>query len=190
MINNSKKIIKKLDNPIAPRYINNVLGICKAYTTRVGEGPFPTELDGELAHYIRERGHEYGTVTKRPRRVGYLDCVALNYARRVSGINYLSLMLFDVLSGVKELKICYAYELDGKVINTMPATIDELNRVKPLYVEMEGWDEDITHVTSFDELPENAKKYLKKIEELTKCEVVIFSVGPDRKQTIRLKEFF
>ena len=179
-----------LNAGIAPRYINNVLGICKAYTTRVGEGPFPTEIDGELANYIRERGHEYGTVTKRPRRVGYLDCVALNYARRVSGINYLSLMLFDVLSGIKKLKICYAYELDGKVLNTMPATIDELNRVKPLYVEMDGWDEDITHVTSFDELPENAKKYLKKIEELTKCEVVIFSVGPDRKQTIRLKEFF
>ncbi len=179
-----------LNAGIAPRYINNVLGICKAYTTRVGEGPFPTEIDGELANYIRERGHEYGTVTKRPRRVGYLDCVALNYARRVSGINYLSLMLFDVLSGIKKLKICYAYELDGKVLNTMPATIDELNRVKPLYVEMDGWDEDITHVSSFDELPENAKKYLKKIEELTKCEVVIFSVGPDRKQTIRLKEFF
>ena len=179
-----------LNAGIAPRYINNVLGICKAYTTRVGEGPFPTEIDGELANYIRERGHEYGTVTKRPRRVGYLDCVALNYARRVSGINYLSLMLFDVLSGIKKLKICYAYELDGKVINTMPATIDELERVTPLYVEMDGWDEDITHVTSFDELPLNAQKYLRKIEELTKCEVVIFSVGPDRKQTIRLKDFF
>ena len=179
-----------LNAGIAPRYINNVLGICKAYTTRVGEGPFPTEIEGELANYIRERGHEYGTVTKRPRRVGYLDCVALNYARRVSGINYLSLMLFDVLSGIKKLKICYAYELDGKVINTMPATIDELERVKPLYIEMDGWDEDITHVTSFDELPLNAQKYLRKIEELTKCEVVIFSVGPDRKQTIRLKDFF
>ena len=179
-----------LNAGIAPRYIDNVLGICKAYTTRVGEGPFPTEIHDELADYIRERGHEYGTVTKRPRRVGYLDCVALNYARRVSGINYLSLMLFDVLSGIKKLKICYAYELDGKVINTMPATLEELYRVKPLYVEMDGWDEDITHVTSFDELPENAKKYLRKIEELTKSEVVIFSVGPDRKQTIRLKDFF
>ena len=179
-----------LNAGIAPRYIDNVLGICKAYTTRVGEGPFPTEIHDELADYIRERGHEYGTVTKRPRRVGYLDCVALNYARRVSGINYLSLMLFDVLSGIKKLKICYAYELDGKVINTMPATLEDLYRVKPLYVEMDGWDEDITHVTSFDELPENAKKYLRKIEELTKSEVVIFSVGPDRKQTIRLKDFF
>ena len=179
-----------LNAGIAPKYINNVLGICKAYTTRVGEGPFPTELHDELADYIRERGHEYGTVTKRPRRVGYLDCVALNYARRVSGINYLSLMLFDVLSGIKTLKICYAYELDGQILKTMPATLTELERVKPVYVEMPGWDEDITHVTSFDELPENAKKYLRKIEELTKCEVVIFSVGPDRKQTIKLKEIF
>ncbi len=179
-----------LNSGIAPRNIQNVLGICKAYTTRVGEGPFPTEIDGELAHYIRERGHEYGTVTKRPRRVGYLDCVALNYARRVSGINYLSLMLFDVLSGLKELKICYAYELDGQVINTIPATLAELERCKPLYVTLPGFDEDITHVTSFDELPENAKNYIRKIEELTKTEVVLFSVGPDRKQTIRLKEFF
>ena len=179
-----------LNSGIAPRNIQNVLGICKAYTTRVGEGPFPTEIDGELAHYIRERGHEYGTVTKRPRRVGYLDCVALNYARRVSGINYLSLMLFDVLSGLKELKICYAYELNGQVINTIPATLAELERCKPLYVTLPGFDEDITHVTSFDELPENAKNYIRKIEELTKTEVVLFSVGPDRKQTIRLKEFF
>ena len=179
-----------LNAGIAPRYINNVLGICKAYTTRVGEGPFPTELDGDLAHYIRERGHEYGTVTKRPRRVGYLDCVALNYARRVSGINYLALMLFDVLSGLDEIKICYAYELDGKKINTVPATLSELERVKPLYVTMKGWKEDITNVKSFDELPLNAQLYLRKIEELTKTEIVLFSVGPDRLQTIKLKDIF
>ena len=179
-----------LNSGIAPRYINNVLGICKAYTTRVGEGPFPTEIDGELATYIRERGHEYGTVTKRPRRVGWLDCVALNYARRVSGINYLSLMLFDVLSGLKEIKICYEYKLDGKAIKTMPATLEELQRVEPQYITMPGWDEDITKVTSFDELPVNAQNYIRKIEELTKSEVVIFSVGPDRLQTIRLKDFF
>ena len=179
-----------LNSGIAPRYINNVLGICKAYTTRVGEGPFPTEIDGELATYIRERGHEYGTVTKRPRRVGWLDCVALNYARRVSGINYLSLMLFDVLSGLKEIKICYEYKLDGKTIKTMPATLEELQKVEPQYITMPGWDEDITKVTSFDELPVNAQNYIRKIEELTKSEVVIFSVGPDRLQTIRLKDFF
>ena len=179
-----------LNAGIAPRYIDNVLGICKAYTTRVGEGPFPTELDGDLAHFIRERGHEYGTVTKRPRRVGYLDCVALNYARRVSGINYLALMLFDVLSGLETMKICYAYELDGKEIHTVPATLDEYTRCKPLYIELPGWKEDITTVTSFEELPIAAQNYLKKIEELTKTEIVLFSVGPDRKQTIKLKDFF
>ncbi len=179
-----------LNAGIAAKNINNVLGICKAYTTRVGEGPFPTEIEGELAGYIRERGHEYGTVTKRPRRVGYLDCVALNYARRVAGINYLSLMLFDVLSGLDKIKICYAYSLDGKIINTVPASLDEYYRCKPIYLEMDGWNEDISNVRSFEELPLNAQKYLRKIEELTKTEIVIFSVGPDRLQTIKLKEFF
>ena len=179
-----------LNTGIAPRYIDTVLGICKAYNTRVGEGPFPTEIEGDLATYIRERGHEYGTVTKRPRRVGYLDAVALNHARRVSGVNYLSLMLFDVLSGLKTLKICYAYELDGKQINYVPATISELERVKPVYVELPGFDEDITKVTSFDELPENAKAYIRKVEELTKTKVAMFSVGPDRKQTIQLVDLF
>ena len=175
---------------VAPRYITDVLGICKAYTTRVGEGPFPTELDGELASYIRERGHEYGTVTKRPRRVGYLDCVALNYARRISGINHLALMLFDVLSGLDTLKICYAYELDGKKIETIPATTYDYTRVKPLYIELPGWKEDITQVKSFDELPLNAQNYIRKVEELTKIKVSLFSVGPDRKQTILLEELF
>ena len=175
---------------IAPKYINNVLGICKAYTTRVGEGPFPTEIEGDMANYIRERGHEYGTVTKRPRRIGWLDCVTLNYARRVSGINYLAIMLLDVLSGVDKINICYAYKLDGEIINSVPSTLMELEKVEPLFVTLDGWKEDITNVTSFDELPENAKKYIRKIEELTKAEVALFSVGPDRKQTIKLKELF
>ena len=179
-----------LDCGIAPNLINDVLGICKAYNTRVGSGPFPTEIKGELANYIRERGHEYGTVTKRPRRVGWLDCVALNYARRVSGINYLSLMLFDVLTGLDEIKICYAYELDGKEINNIPATLSELERCKPLYVTLKGWKEDITNVTSFDELPKEAQNYIRKIEELSNTKVAIFSVGPDRNQTIILKEIF
>lgn len=175
---------------VAPRYIDDVLGICKAYNTRVGEGPFPTELHNELADYIREKGHEYGTVTKRPRRVGYLDCVALNYARRISGINHLAIMLFDVLTGIEKLKICYAYELDGKVINTVPSTTYDYERVKPLYIEMEGWTEDITNVKSFEELPINAQKYLLKIEELTGIKIALFSVGPDRNQTIQLEELF
>ncbi len=175
---------------IAPKYVDNILGICKAYTTRVGEGPFPTEIEDEIASYIRERGHEYGTVTKRPRRVGWLDCVELNYARRVSGINYLSLMLLDVLTGLDEIKICYAYEVDGKEINYMPPTIKELNKVQAKYITLKGWNEDISDIKSFDKLPENAKIYIRKIEELTKASVALISVGPDRSQTIKVKEIF
>ncbi len=179
-----------LNAGIAPRYVDNVLGVCKAYTTRVGEGPFPTELDGEVADYIRERGHEYGTVTGRPRRVGWLDAVVLNHTRRVSGINYLALMLFDVLSGLDTVKICVAYELDGKRIETMPATIPQFQRCKPVYIELPGWKEDISGIKSFDELPQAAKNYVRKIEELTRTEVAVLSVGPDRLQTVTLKDIF
>ena len=179
-----------LNAGIAPRYVDNVLGVCKAYTTRVGEGPFPTELDGEVADYIRERGHEYGTVTGRPRRVGWLDAVVLNHTRRVSGINYLALMLFDVLSGLDTVKICVAYELDGKRIETMPATIPQFQRCKPVYIELPGWKEDISGIKSFDELPQAAKIYVRKIEELTRTEVAVLSVGPDRLQTVTLKDIF
>ncbi|HHT61901.1 MAG: adenylosuccinate synthase [Paludibacteraceae bacterium] len=179
-----------LGTGLAPRYIDKALGICKAYTTRVGGGPFPTELDGDIAHYIRERGHEYGTVTGRPRRVGYLDAVGLRHACRISGINYLSIMLFDVLSGLETVKICNAYELDGETIDYVPSTLNKLQRCKPVYIEMPGWKEEVTAVRNFDDLPANAKNYLKKIEELTKTEIVIVSVGPDRTQTIQLKTIF
>lgn len=179
-----------LNTGIAPKYIENVLGICKAYTTRVGEGPFPTEISGELASYIRERGHEYGTVTKRPRRVGYLDAVVLKNAVRVSGLNYLALMLLDVLTGVEELKICVGYDLDGKVIDYIPGVLSQFKKCKPVYITLPGWKEDITNVKCFEELPQNAKNYLRKIEEVTETKVVIFSVGPDRKQTIEMIELF
>ncbi|MCQ2383882.1 MAG: adenylosuccinate synthase [Paludibacteraceae bacterium] len=175
---------------IAPKYIDHALGICKAYTTRVGAGPFPTEIDGPLADQIRERGHEFGTVTGRPRRVGYLDTVALRHACMVSGIDFLSVMLFDVLSGLETIKICDAYELDGKLIDYVPSTLSDYERCKPHYVEMKGWQEDITNVRNYDELPESAKAYLSKIEELTGVEVAVISVGPDRTQTIQRREFF
>lgn len=175
---------------IPPYTINKVLGIAKAYTTRVGEGPFPSELHNELGNYIRERGHEYGTVTHRPRRVGYLDTVVLNHAIRVSGINYLAVMLFDVLSGVEDLKICYAYELNGKVIDYIPSTLSDYEKCKPLYIKMKPWYEDLSNVKSYDELPENAKNYLNKISMLTGKEIAIFSVGPDRNQTIVMKDLF
>ena len=175
---------------LAPRYIDKALGICKAYTTRVGAGPFPTEIEGDLANYIRERGHEYGTVTGRPRRVGYLDAVALRHACRVSGINYLSIMLFDVLSGLKTVKICTGYELDGKEIDYVPAKLSALERCKPIFIELPGWDEEITDIRDYEKLPNNAKQYLRKIEELTNTEIAIVSVGPDRTQTIIKKDIF
>lgn len=175
---------------IAPKYIDHALGICKAYTTRVGAGPFPTEIDGPLADQIRERGHEFGTVTGRPRRVGYLDTVALRHACMVSGIDFLSVMLFDVLSGLETIKICDAYELDGKLIDYVPSTLSDYERCKPHYVELKGWQEDITNVRNYEDLPETAKAYLSKIEELAGVEVAVISVGPDRTQTIQRREFF
>lgn len=178
---------------IAPQWIDNVLGVAKAYCTRVGAGPFPTELFDELAHEIREKGHEYGTVTGRPRRIGWFDGVVARYTAQLAGITNWSLMLFDVLSGLKNVKICTHYELDGKIIDTPPSTISKLERCKPVYIELPGWDEDITNLTNYDQLPQNAKNYVKKIEELTGVPVGVISVGPDRRQTIivdeKLKEF-
>lgn len=175
---------------IGPGYVDGSIGIVKAYTTRVGSGPFPTELFNETADTIREVGHEYGTVTKRPRRIGWFDAVVVNQARRMSSLTGISLMLLDVLTGIDELKICTAYKLDGKIIKVLPATIKDIERVEAVYESMPGWQEDITGVTSFDELPVNCQNYLRRIEELIKCPVAIFSVGPDRKQTVVLKEIF
>lgn len=175
---------------LPPRLIDRSLGICKAYNTRVGAGAFPTELSGELADYIRERGREFGTVTGRPRRVGYLDTVALRHACRISGINSLAVMLFDVLSGVKELKICRAYRLNGKEIDYIPSVLSDYEKCEPVYIDMPTWSEEITSCRSYDELPANAKAYLKKIEELTLTPISHVSVGPDRLQTIEIDPDF
>lgn len=173
---------------IAPKWVDNVLGVAKAYCTRVGEGPFPTELHDERAHEIREKGHEYGTVTGRPRRVGWFDAVVARYTSRLAGINYWALMLFDVLSGLDKVAICTGYEVDGKPVDTPPSTISGLARVKPVLVEMDGWKEDISDCKSFDELPDAAKAYVRKIEEVTGVKVGIISVGADRSKTIILDE--
>lgn len=178
---------------VAPRYVDNVLGVAKAYCTRVGEGPFPTELFDATADIIRERGHEYGTVTGRPRRVGWFDAVVANYTRRLAGIDRWALMLFDVLSGLDKVYICMAYSLDGKIIDTVPSTIAEFARCKPILTEMEGWKEDISDATSLEELPEAARAYIRKVEELTGAPVGMVSVGADRNRTIvtdeTLKQF-
>ncbi len=169
---------------LGPKNITDCIGIMKVYTTRVGQGAFPTEIDGNLAHQIREAGHEYGTVTKRPRRIGWFDAVVASQSRRMSSLSGLALMLVDVLSGIKELKICTAYKLDGHIIHHLPSTIQELERVEPIYETMLGWEENLSNITSFEQLPENCQKYLNRISELVKCPIYLFSVGPDRKQTI------
>lgn len=169
---------------IAPQWIKEVVGVAKAYCTRVGSGPFPTELHDEIGDGIRERGHEYGTVTGRPRRIGWFDAVVGRYTAELGGITRWALMLLDVLSGLETIKICVAYELDGKQIQSPPSTIASLERCKPIYIEMPGWKEDITRIKNFEELPENAKAYVRKIEEVTGTKVGMISVGPDREQTI------
>lgn len=173
---------------VGPNKINTVVGICKAYSTRVGAGPFPTELTDEIGDQIRETGHEYGTVTGRPRRVGWFDSVAMRHARRVSGLSCLSLNLLDVLTGLKTVKICKAYKLDEKEIDYYPASLKELDRCEPVYEELPGWDEDITGVKKFEDLPVNAQNYLKRISELSETPLATVSVGADRIQTIIVKD--
>ncbi|AVN64128.1 MULTISPECIES: adenylosuccinate synthase [Mesoplasma] len=173
---------------ISHKLINNTLGVVKAYSTRVGAGAFPTELLNEVGDGIRERGHEYGSNTKRPRRVGWLDLVALKHAIRTSGIDYLFITLLDVLSGVEELLICDKYILNGEEINYIPATSSKHKKCKANYISMPGWKEDITKVKHFEELPLNAKNYLNKIAEICEVEITGFSVGPDRLQTVITKE--
>lgn len=173
---------------IAPRWIDEVVGVAKSYCTRVGEGAFPTEIFGETADAIRERGHEYGTVTGRPRRIGWFDGVVARYTSRLAGISCWALMLFDVLSGLDKVRICTGYEIDGKPVKNPPCTVSQLARVKPVFVEMDGWKEDISDCKSFDELPEAAKAYVRKIEEVTGTKVGIISVGADRSKTIIMDE--
>lgn len=168
---------------IGPNRIDNVIGVCKAYTSRVGEGPFPTELKDATGDHIREVGHEYGVVTKRPRRIGWFDSVVLRHSARVSGFTHLSLNCLDILTGIKTLKICTAYKLDGKEIDDYPATLKELNKCQAVYEELPGWDEDITKAKTLADLPENAENYIKRISELVHVPLATFSVGPDREQT-------
>lgn len=173
---------------IAPKWVENVVGVAKAYCTRVGAGPFPTEIFGDMAHAIREKGHEYGTVTGRPRRIGWFDAVVARYTARLAGTDFWSLMLLDVLSGLEKLYICTAYECEGEILQSPPSTISRLEKCKPVYEELPGWSEDITGVRHFDDLPENAKNYVRRIGELSGVPAGMISVGPDRSQTIVMAE--
>ncbi|GIW48584.1 MAG: adenylosuccinate synthetase [Caloramator sp.] len=172
---------------IGPTMVSNAIGVCKAYTTRVGKGPFPTELFDEMGDYIREKGFEYGTTTGRARRCGWLDLVILKYAVRISGLTSLAITKLDTLANIDKIKVCVGYELDGNVIDYFPASLDDLERCKPIYREFDGWDSSVEKAKNFDDLHENAKKYLRFIEEYTDTRVSIVSVGPNRKSNYSCK---
>ena len=173
---------------IGPNMITNAVGITKAYTTRVGKGPFPTELLDETGEWIREKGHEYGVTTGRSRRCGWLDLVIVKTAVRVSGLTSLAVTKIDTLAGLDTLKVCVGYKFDGKVIDYFPASLEDLAKCEPVYEEFAGWGEEVANARSYDELPENAKKYLERIEEFTETKISIVSVGPKRDQTMRVKD--
>ncbi|KRE48954.1 adenylosuccinate synthase [Paenibacillus sp. Soil724D2] len=175
---------------VGPTKIQQVIGVAKAYTTRVGDGPFPTELRNEIGDHIREIGHEYGTTTGRPRRVGWFDSVVVRHARRVSGITGLSLHSIDVLTGITSLKICTAYQYIDDVMESFPANLNILAGCEPIYEELPGWSEDITGVKSMEDLPANARHFIERISVLSGIPVSIFSVGPDRDQTIVMNQVF
>jgi adenylosuccinate synthase len=169
---------------VPERAITKMIGVVKAYTTRVGGGPFPTELNNEIGQHIRDVGHEYGTVTGRPRRCGWFDAVAAGYGARISGVDCLSVMLLDVLSGLDELKVCEAYEINGERTTDFPSHVGRLAQVRPVYRTLPGWKCEISHIRKLADLPANARRYVDTIAELLNSRVEIISVGPDREQTI------
>lgn len=175
---------------VGPTAINEVLGITKAYTTRVGKGPFPTELNDETGSFLREKGFEFGTTTGRPRRCGWLDMVILKYSARINGLTSIALTKLDTLTGLKTIKICVGYNCNGEIIEDFPPELDVLEQCIPIYEEFEGWDDDITQAKSFEALCVPAKQYIRRIEELCGVPIGMISVGPDREQTIVTEQYF
>ncbi|MDR3597129.1 adenylosuccinate synthase [Clostridium sp.] len=171
---------------IGPNMITNAVGITKAYTTRVGKGPFPTELLDETGDWIREKGHEYGVTTGRSRRCGWLDLVIVKTAARVSGLTSLAVTKIDTLAGLEKIKVCVGYKFNDTVIDYFPASLEDLAKCEPIYEEFDGWDDSVADVRSYDDLPENVKKYLNRISEFTETKISIVGVGPKRDQTMRI----
>jgi adenylosuccinate synthase len=166
------------------------LGICKAYTTRVGEGPFPTEQDNEIGHLIGDRGREFGTVTGRRRRCGWFDAVLVRQAVRTSGINGLALTKLDILDGFDEIKVCVRYRLDGREIDYLPASEAAQARVEPVYESVTGWHEPTARARSWVDLPAPAIKYVRRVEELVGCPATLLSTSPEREDTILMRNPF
>lgn len=175
---------------VGPKFFDYILGITKAYTTRVGSGPFPTELFDDVGQYLGEKGHEFGATTGRERRCGWLDIVSLNRSNQINSVTGMCITKLDVLDGLETLKICTAYDIDGKQLSTPPIGADLYEKCIPVYEEMPGWSESTVGAQSYDDLPANAKAYLKRIEELTNTPVDIISTGPERDETIILKHPF
>ena len=171
-----------------PALVNSIVGVAKAYTTRVGEGPFPTEESGEIQEALRREGEEYGATTGRSRRCGWLDAVALNYALRTNGVTAIALTKLDVLSGFEKVRICTGYGYNGSVTEEFPASLSVLENCEPLYEEMEGWDEDLAGIKSAEHLPPNALRFINRLEELTGVPVWIVSVGPQRDMYLELRD--
>jgi adenylosuccinate synthase len=169
---------------VPPQTVKNFIGIIKAYTTRVGGGPFPTEQDNKIGQYIRERGNEYGTTTRRPRRCGWFDAMAVKYSVDLCGITSICLTLLDVLSGLDHLQICTGYQTNGQRLDYFRADMDTLAEVQPIYETLPGWSEDISNCRKFEELPTNAQTYVKRIEELAGAPISMVSVGPERSATL------
>ncbi len=169
---------------VPAKMIDSFIGVVKAYTTRVGEGPFPSEQDNETGQYIRERGHEYGTTTGRPRRCGWFDAVAVSYSVTVGGIDAIAMMHLDTLAGLDELKVCRAYEIDGKEVTFFPSDVDQLSKAKCIYETIPGWHEDLSAMQDFNDLPQTTKDYVSLVEQLTKTPATILGVGPKRGQAI------
>jgi adenylosuccinate synthase len=176
---------------IGPNAITKVVGICKAYTTRVGEGPFPTELKDSIGDHMQQVGQEFGATTGRKRRCGWLDMVLVRQAVRVSGINALAITKLDVLTGLEKIKICVGYKsANGEFTHAAPASIKTLSECQPVYEEFDGWKEDILYAREMSELPANARKYLKRLEELAEAKIILVSVGPGREETIIMEDPF
>lgn len=171
---------------IPPTAITNVMGITKAYCTRVGNGPFPTELHNETGDQLREKGGEFGATTGRPRRCGWLDLVALKYAVQLNGMNELTLTKMDVMDGFEEIKVCTSYKIKGKETTVYPLTLDETETIEPQYTSLPGWTEDIQGITEWDKLPENAQKYIRFLENYLGVQFTVISTGPKRSETIVL----
>lgn len=173
---------------VSPRRIDRIIGVVKAYSTRVGEGPFVTELLDEVGEQLREKGSEYGATTGRPRRVGWLDLNVVRYASIINGLTDIVITKIDILTGLKEILICVGYEIDGEVVKTIPASLEKMKKAKPIYEYLPGWSEDITTIKEYSELPKQCQDYVKRIEDLTGCRVSMISVGPDRSQNIFIHE--